>query len=102
MIFLIFLSLIVMLKLSTMRVDVNACCQASIDVAGALFSPDIKLIFKPTCDELIINSNYNYIVQVLDNLLSNASKFTHEGSVRLAYETRKETNQLILRLRIPE
>ena len=76
-------------------VDVNACCQASIDAAGTLFSPGIKLIFKPTCDELIINSNYNYIVQVLDNLLSNASKFTHEGSVTLAYETRKETNQLI-------
>lgn len=76
-------------------VDVNACCQASIDAAGTLFSPGIKLIFKPTCDELIINSNYNYIVQVLDNLLNNASKFTHEGSVTLAYETRKETNQLI-------
>ena len=76
-------------------VDVNACCQASIDAAGTLFSPDTKLIFKPACDELIINSNYNYIVQVLDNLLSNASKFTHEGSVTLAYETRKETNQLI-------
>ena len=42
-------------------VDVNACCQASIDAAGTLFSPGIKLIFKPTCDELIINSNYNYI-----------------------------------------
>ena len=76
-------------------VDVNACCQASIDAAGTLFSPGIKLIFKPTCDELIINSNYNYIVQVLDNLLSNASKFTHEGSVTLAYEVKKETNQLI-------
>lgn len=76
-------------------VDVNACCQASVDAAGTLFAPGIKLIFKPTCDELIINSNYNYIVQVLDNLLSNASKFTHEGSVTLAYETKKETNQLI-------
>ena len=74
-------------------VDVNACCQASIDAAGTLFSPDTKLVFKPACDELIINSNYNYIVQVLDNLLSNASKFTHEGSVTLAYEV--ETNQLI-------
>ena len=76
-------------------VDVNACCQASIDAAGTLFSPDTKLVFKPACDELVINSNYNYIVQVLDNLLSNASKFTHEGSVTLAYEVKKETNQLI-------
>ena len=76
-------------------VDVNACCQASIDAAGASFDPGVKLIFEPACDDLIINSNYNYIVQVLDNLLGNASKFTHEGSVTLDYEVKKEENQLI-------
>lgn len=76
-------------------VDVNACCQASIDAAGASFDPGVRLIFEPACDELIINSNYNYIVQVLDNLLGHASKFTHEGSVTLAYEVKKEENQLI-------
>ena len=37
-------------------VDVNACCQASIDAAGASFDPGVKLIFEPACDELIINS----------------------------------------------
>ena len=76
-------------------VDVNACCQASIDAAGASFDPGVKLIFEPACDELIINSNYSYIVQVLDNLLGNASKFTHVGSVTLTYEVKKEENQLI-------
>ncbi len=76
-------------------VDVNACCQASIDAAGASFDPGVRLIFEPACDELIINSNYNYIVQVLIKLLGNASKFTHEGSVTLAYEVKKEENQLI-------
>lgn len=76
-------------------VDVNACCQASIDAAGASFDLGVKLIFEPACDDLIINSNYSYIVQVLDNLLGNASKFTHEGTVTLAYEVKKEENQLI-------
>lgn len=50
----------------------------------------------------VICTNYNYIVQVLDNLLGNAPRFTHEGYVTLAYEVKKEENQLILRLQIPE
>ena len=83
------------IEINHYAVDVNACCQASMDSAGELFSKDIKLIFKPACDELIIDSNYSYIVQGLDNLLNNASKFTHEGSVTLAYEVKEREKQLI-------
>lgn len=83
------------IEINHYAVDVNACCQASMDAASELFPKDIKLIFEPACDELIIDSNYSYIVQVLDNLLSNASKFTREGSVTLAYEVKEEEKQLI-------
>lgn len=83
------------IEINHYAVDVNACCQASMDSAGELFSKNIKLIFKPACDELIIDSNYSYIVQVLDNLLNNASKFTHEGSVTLTYEVKEREKQLI-------
>lgn len=83
------------MEINLYPVEVNACCQAAIELAGMSFSQNVELIFKPTCDELTINSNHSYIVQVLDNLLSNASKFTHEGSVTLTYEVKEETKQLI-------
>ncbi|WP_455584690.1 tetratricopeptide repeat-containing sensor histidine kinase [Bacteroides sp.] len=76
-------------------VEVNACCQAAIELGGMSFSQDVKFFFEPTCDELTINSNHSYIVQVLDNLLSNASKFTREGSITLTYEVKEETKQLV-------
>lgn len=76
-------------------VDVNTCCQTSIDTARELFPKDVKLIFEPACDSLVINSNSSYIGQVLDNLLGNASKFTQEGTVILAYEVKAEEKLLV-------
>lgn len=76
-------------------VDVNACCRSSMELTEALFSPDVKVLFEPGCEELIINSNHSYIVQVLENLLNNASKFTKEGSVTLAYEVKEKEKQLL-------
>lgn len=83
------------IEINHYAVDVNACCQAAIDITGTLFPPEVKLIFEPAYDELIINSNHSYIVQVLDNLLNNASKFTTEGSVTLAYEAKENVKQVI-------
>lgn len=83
------------IEINHYAVDVNACCQSAMDITKSLFPPEIKLIFEPACDEFIINSNHSYIVQVLDNLLNNASKFTTEGTVTLTYEVKENVKQVI-------
>lgn len=83
------------IEINYYAVDINACCQSSIELTEALFSPDVKVLFKPGCEELVVNSNHSYIVQVLENLLNNASKFTKEGSVTLAYEVKEKEKQLL-------
>jgi len=83
------------IEINHYAVDVNACCQSAMDITSTLFPPEVKLIYKPACEELIINSNHSYIVQVLDNLLNNASKFTTEGTVTLAYEVKENVKQVI-------
>lgn len=83
------------IEINYYAVDINACCQSSIELTEALFSPDVKVLFEPGCEELVVNSNHSYIVQVLENLLNNASKFTKEGSVTLAYEVKEKEKQLL-------
>lgn len=83
------------IEINYYAVDINACCQSSIELTEALFSPDVKVLFKPGCEELVVNSNHSYIVQVLENLLNNAPKFTKEGSVTLAYEVKEKEKQLL-------
>lgn len=83
------------IEIKRSSVEVNSCCQVAMERAEPLFNDFVKLEFEPTCNELTINSNYDRIVQVLENLLNNASKFTSEGSVTLSYEVREKEKQVL-------
>lgn len=58
---------------------------------------DKKLIFKKNISSKIINSNYVFdkirLLQVLNNLLSNALKYTHKGTITFNVSLLEETDK---------
>lgn len=46
---------------------------------------NVKLIYEPSPDDVILNTDKNRIFQVMSNLIGNAFKFTVEGSIRFGY-----------------
>ncbi|MBL8062028.1 MAG: GAF domain-containing protein [Anaerolineales bacterium] len=71
--------------------DINALMEQCANTASPLFKPNVRL--KKVMDKGLthINSDQDKIKQILLNLLSNAAKFTHEGSVTLRSRRQAET-----------
>jgi signal transduction histidine kinase len=68
--------------------DVTNVCNASLDKLrkeGKL-KPGVELVFKGVPEDYILNTNEEFLGQMLYNLLDNAAKNTETGSITLAYE----------------
>lgn len=57
-------------------------------------TPDgVELIYEPSDEILVIDSDKNRIFQVISNLIGNAFKFTKEGSISYGY--RREGERIV-------
>ena len=68
------------------ELDLNTLCG---DVARSMrlrVKPGVELLFEPTLPSCIIVSDPNRLHQVISNFVSNASKFTTMGSIRIGYD----------------
>ncbi len=74
------------LVLQSGPMEVNDCCQVCLERVRPVLPQGVELFFQPACDELVIHTNADRIMQVLGNLLGNAAKFTSAGQITLSYE----------------
>ena len=72
------------------------------DYASHINKPGIKVKFEPITNEtLLINADIGRITQIVNNLLSNAAKFTKKGSIILSTQIKKDNhnNEVVISIK---
>lgn len=75
---------------------VMLCRQALTTVDVARKSGDNKFVFVSTHDTFILNTDVQRMQQVIINLLTNAAKFTTNGTITLSFEVDAEHNRALI------
>ena len=72
--------------------DAHQLCQEVINIfSHKSHNTAVELKFDNNSPQIVINGDKNRIIQVLSNFITNALKFTYEGTVTLSYE-QEESN----------
>ncbi|MBC8602977.1 hypothetical protein H8784_14775 [Parabacteroides acidifaciens] len=68
------------------------CCRAALTSAEHRVKPGVELRFSPESEDFILNTDKLRLQQVLINLVGNATKFTKQGFIELAFTVDKKND----------
>lgn len=78
-----------MMEFTEAPINLHSTCLEIYDTHEFRCSDNVKLYFDDSDSELWINSDKNRLIQVFSNIIGNAIKFTHHGSIRFGYKRKK-------------
>lgn len=74
------------MEFSKEEVNVNNLCSDVIRSSSFKVKPGVKILMDRHIDDCVIMSDHNRLNQVLTNFITNAIKFTNEGSIKVGYD----------------
>ena len=69
-------------------IELNELMREKENIIRMKVREGVELVFEQKCEACRIHTDRNRLSQLIINLLTNAAKFTHEGSIRFGYEQR--------------
>ncbi|MDE6378574.1 MAG: HAMP domain-containing histidine kinase, partial [Duncaniella sp.] len=77
-------------------INLRSLCESAVSSAAHRVDKGVTMKVAPECGRLDVFSDPTRVSQVLNNLLTNAAKFTHQGSITVSYHLDEATNRVSL------